>query len=108
MGDRVVLSLKRVSQPGYLSVQLTMTRTDAAALAAAVRTRGALGPLIFAERGELLTWTDAPTLTIHGDAAALEELAAAIEEIASHGRHRHVPLYGDDGRECGELIVAAS
>jgi hypothetical protein len=104
----VVLSLERVRQPGYVSFQLTMTRSDAAALAVAVRARGALGPLSFAERGDLLAWTEAPTLTIHGDAEALEELAAAVDEIAQHGRHRHVPLYGDDGRERGELIVAAS
>jgi hypothetical protein len=46
-------------------------------------------------------------LLAKGDAEALEELAAACDEIARRGRHRHVPLYAEDGRECGELILAA-
>jgi hypothetical protein len=108
----MVLILERVSQPAcaYDSFQMTMSRSDGSAFADAVRSRCTFGPLTIEERGDLLAWDaweDTPSLTIHGDAEALEELAAAFDEIARRGRHRHVPLYADDGRECGELILGA-
>ena len=104
----MIPSLERVSQQAYAydSFQMGMSSLDAVAFANAVRSRCTFGPLTFVERGDLLGWTDSPSLTIHGDAEALEELATAFDEIARRGRHRHVPLYADDGRECGELIIA--
>ena len=105
----MVLILERVSQPAYPydSFQMGMSRLDASAFADAVRCRCTFGPVTFVERGDLLGWSDTPSLTIHGDAEALEELAIACDEIARCGRHRHVPLYAEDGRECGELMLAA-
>ena len=100
---------ERVSQPAYpyISFQMAMSRLDAAVLADAVRRRCRFGPLTFVVRGDLLGWAETPSLTIQGDAEAPEELAAACDEIARRGRHRHVSLYAEDGRECGELIIGA-
>ncbi len=70
------------------------------AFADAVRCGSTFGPLTIEERGDLLAWgawKETPSLTIHEDAEAFQELVAAFDEAAHRGWHRHVPLYEDDG-----------
>lgn len=107
MGGGLVLSFTRVEQPGFVRFELVGAEDDVRALAAAVRARAPHGPVAFAERGGPLGWRDGAPLVVEGDADALAELESALVDVATRGRHRHVPLYDARGDERGELIVAA-
>lgn len=95
---------------GYASFELSGSAAELRALAAQVRARHRhdAPPIEVVERGDLLA---AEPLSpggarISGDAEALEGLASVLDRIsAAPGQHQHVPLYGEDGVERGEIRV---